>query len=108
MPASQLSRPECADLGFFRGIQALRHQLEQRNIDEVIAATEQGFWSLGCETLTDAFLSLQMSMIDTVRIAGSNRYRAPHIGKSKREGKLPDVTVRQRKAQGRNDWVPSG
>jgi hypothetical protein len=80
------------DLGLFRAIQSLQHQLPQKGIDSLIAATEQAYWSMDPEKLNNIFLSWQQCMIEVMRNDGCNRYKLPHMGKSalQRKGQLPD------------------
>lgn len=79
------------DLGFFRAIASVQHQKNAHNIDDLINAVEDSFESMELEKLNDCFLTLQACMIETLKCRGSNRYRVPHLGKSRLRsaGNLP-------------------
>jgi len=80
------------DLGFFNSIQSLQHQIEQKTIDDLIAATIKAFEDLEVDKLNHTFLTLQQCMVETIKNDGSNKYKVPHMGKAKlaRRGLLPD------------------
>lgn len=83
------------DLGFFRAIQALQYQKDARTIDELIANVEEAFKEMRKETLNKVFLSLQMCMTETLKVAGCNKYKLPHMNKEglERSGQLPEALV---------------
>ncbi len=81
------------DLGVFAAIDAAREKADVRNLDELIEVAEKAFWGLSPTKLNNCSLSLQQCMIESLKVAGSNTYKQPHMGKEKmeREGTLPRV-----------------
>lgn len=79
------------DLGFFRAIQSLQHQLPQRGIDDLIRATEKAFMEIESTALNNVFLTLHGCMLEIMTCNGGNNYRLPHIGKAslRRSNSLP-------------------
>ena len=78
------------DLGFFRSIQSLTDCRSPTTIEELIHDVEEEFEVYDEDKLNRVFLSLQMCMREVMKIGG-NRYRNPHMNKSRleREGRLP-------------------
>ena len=79
------------DLGFFRSIQSLTDCRSPTTIEELIHDVEEEFEAYDEEKLNRVFLSLQMCMREVMKIGGGNRYRNPHMNKSRleRQGRLP-------------------
>ena len=83
--------------------QTLQHQVEQKTIGDLIAATCKAFEDLDDVKLNNIFLALQLCMMETLKNDGSNRYKVPHMGKGAliRRGMLPesimcpDVTIQR-------------
>ena len=67
------------DLGFFRAIQPLQHQEAPRNIDEILAAVKKSFDELSTQTLNNVFVTLQLCMMEVMKISSRNNYKIPHI-----------------------------
>jgi hypothetical protein len=81
------------DLGFFNSIQALQHQIPQRTMDDLIAATIKAFVDLENNKLNNIFLTLQQCMVETINKGGGIDYKVPHMGKSglTMRGMLPET-----------------
>lgn len=96
------------DLGFFNSIQSLQHQIEQKTIGDLIAATCKAFEDLDDVKLNNIFLTLQLCMMETLKNDGSNRYKVPHMGKGAliRRGMLPEsITYPDVIVQRANDFL---
>ncbi|XP_027076959.1 uncharacterized protein [Coffea arabica] len=80
------------DLGFFRAIDSLQHQKAPSTIDEFVSAVEKAFDMFPSEDLNKVFLTLQLCMVEVIKICGGNNYKIPHMNKEKyvRNGQLPD------------------
>jgi hypothetical protein len=70
------------DLGFFRAIQSLQHQVHQKGINDLISATINAFQDLHWQKLTNIFLTWQGCMIECMKCGGGNRYKIPHMAKA--------------------------
>jgi hypothetical protein len=82
------------DLGWFRAIQSLQHQIEAQNtIDDLINATQKAFEDMEVQKLNNVFLTLQQCMVETMRVGGSNNYKVPHMSKAAllRRGDMPET-----------------
>ncbi|XP_026383234.1 uncharacterized protein LOC113278679 [Papaver somniferum] len=79
------------DLGFFRSIQSLQHKEAPTTVGELLSAVDKAFNELSAQTLNDVFLSLQLCMVEVLKLRGGNNYKLQHIGKKKlaRIGELP-------------------
>ena len=79
------------DLGFFRAIQSLQYQEAPKTIDELVYAVEKSFEELSSSNLNHIFLTLQVCMIEVIKVYGGNNYKLPHMGKNQlmRDGNLP-------------------
>lgn len=79
------------DLGFFSSIQSLQQKQCSRTVPELICAVEKCFYEYPAETLNRVFVTLQLCMREILKIEGSNKYKIPHVNKSRleREGGLP-------------------
>lgn len=79
------------DLGFFSGIQLLMQKKSPRNIDELIFYVKQSFDEFDSKKSNLIFLMLQLCMIETMKVQGSNHYKIPHAQKARLErmGQLP-------------------
>ncbi len=79
------------DLGFFRAIQSLQHQQSLKNIDELVRAVEKAFDEFPSTRLNHVFVTLQLCMIEVMKLNGCNGYKIPHVNKSRleQEGHLP-------------------
>ena len=73
------------DLGFFNAIQSLQYQLSARDVDSLIAATQQAFNDLDERKLNKVFLTLQQCMISTMEVDGGNNYKIKHMQKDQLE-----------------------
>jgi hypothetical protein len=80
------------DLGFFASLQSLTWTRTARNIDEMIYNVEKEYEEYNPSNLRRVFLTLQACMIEVMKINGGNRYKLPHMNKSRLEalGILPD------------------
>ena len=70
------------DLGFFRAIQSLQHQVHQKGTNDLISATISAFQDLHWQKLTNIFLTWQGCMIECMKCGGGNRYKIPHMAKA--------------------------
>ena len=70
------------DLGFFNFIQALNYIEAPSNIDELVSAVERPYEALTPQTLDHVFVTLQLCMVEAMKMKGSNNYKIPHIGKN--------------------------
>ncbi|KAF0694601.1 Aste57867_14537 [Aphanomyces stellatus] len=79
------------DLGFFAAIQSIQHRKAARNIDDLVANVCHAFDEYPSARLERTFLTLQVCMVETMRLFGDNTYRVPHHLKEKmaRKGSLP-------------------
>nr|XP_009590283.1 uncharacterized protein LOC104087497 isoform X2 [Nicotiana tomentosiformis] len=79
------------DLGFFRAIQSLQHQMAPKTIDELVNAVEKSFNDIKVERLNHVFLTLQSCMVEVMKDKGGNNYKVPHMKKDmlERHGTLP-------------------
>ncbi|XP_026378713.1 uncharacterized protein LOC113273165 [Papaver somniferum] len=79
------------DLGFFRDIQSLQHREAPTTVGELLSAVDKAFNELSAQALSDVFLSLQLCMVEVLKLHGGNNYKLQHIGKKKlaRIGELP-------------------
>ena len=65
------------DLGWFRAIQSLQHQIGGQNtIDDLIHATQKAFDDMEIQKLNNVFLTLQQCMVEIMRVGGSNSYKS--------------------------------
>ncbi|KAF0690234.1 Aste57867_18359 [Aphanomyces stellatus] len=79
------------DLGFFAALQSLQHRESARSIDQLIADVDAAFAAYPYERLDCTFLTLRTCMVETLKVAGDNTYKIPHLSKSKNaaKGRLP-------------------
>ncbi|ETV64712.1 hypothetical protein H257_18450 [Aphanomyces astaci] len=71
------------DLGFFRALQTLEERNYSRNIDDIIAATDEAWQDVDMMTLNANFLTLQCCMQEVMCVEGDNGYKIPHMKKAK-------------------------
>ncbi|XP_026386574.1 uncharacterized protein LOC113281887 [Papaver somniferum] len=71
------------DLGFFRAIQSLQHREAPTTVGELLSAVDKAFNELSAQALNDVFLSLQLCMVEVLKLHGGNNYKLQHIGKKK-------------------------
>lgn len=60
------------DLGFFNGIQALQQKEAHTTIDGLIEAMDREFGSFSLNDSNKIFLSLHASIVEIIKIKGSN------------------------------------
>ncbi|XP_070009939.1 uncharacterized protein [Nicotiana sylvestris] len=79
------------DLGYFRAIQFLQHQMAPKTIDELVNVVEKSFNDMTVERLNHVFLTLQSFMVKVMKDKGGNNYNVPHMKKDmlERQGTLP-------------------
>lgn len=70
------------DLGFFRAIQALKDQTSPRNCQELVKNVKDAYNDFCPKKGNRVFLSLQLDMIEIMKVKGSNRYEQRHVGKA--------------------------
>ncbi|XP_074291911.1 uncharacterized protein LOC141618730 [Silene latifolia] len=73
------------DLGFFRAIQSLQQKKRSKTVDELIAAVEKSFMEYPTMEINRTWVTLQLFMVEIMKIEGSNRYKIPHINKARME-----------------------
>ncbi|KAF0692801.1 Aste57867_16155 [Aphanomyces stellatus] len=75
------------DLEFFAALQSLQHRESARSIDQLTQHSQSTHMS----ALDRTFLTLQTCMVETLKVAGDNTYKIPHLSKSKNaaKGRLP-------------------
>ena len=81
------------DLGFFNSIQSIQHQKAPSNIDELIQVVQESYWEQSAETVENVFITVQKVMECSMIAEGSNKFKLPHMGKSKlrRQGQLQHI-----------------
>ncbi|XP_050220689.1 uncharacterized protein LOC126671037 [Mercurialis annua] len=79
------------DLGFFSAIQALQYKESVKSIDELVNAVYKSFETFSTVKSNRIFLTLQMCMIEIMKVKGAHKYTIPHMNKEKMEndGNLP-------------------
>ncbi|GAA0142538.1 hypothetical protein LIER_03415 [Lithospermum erythrorhizon] len=79
------------DIGFFNAIQSLQHKVSLRSVEKLVDAVIKALNNYPSEKMNHVWLTLQLSMLEIMRIGGSNRYRIPYMNKLllEREGNLP-------------------
>ncbi|ETV68210.1 hypothetical protein H257_15789 [Aphanomyces astaci] len=79
------------DLGFFAALQSLQHRESARTIDDLVANVAKAFKDYPFERLDHTFMTLQSCLLETIRVAGDNTYKIPHLRKQRqaRLGILP-------------------
>jgi len=79
------------DLGFFNSLQSRCHCTTPKNEMELIAMVEAAFEEHPMATLKKLWIALQSAMNETIKCAGHNQFKIPHMNKDKleREGRLP-------------------
>jgi hypothetical protein len=79
------------DLGFFAAIQALQQKIVTKTTDELIEAVQTAFDEYSSVDSNKIFLTLQASMIESMKVKGYNNYKIPHMNKDAmiREDTLP-------------------
>ncbi|CEG38604.1 uncharacterized protein PHALS_08667 [Plasmopara halstedii] len=76
------------DLGLFRSIQSLQHQIPIYTIDGLVSATKQAFWSIDPDILNNIFLTWQDCIIEVMKGNGDNNYKIPLMGKASMQKKV--------------------
>ncbi|KAI9128224.1 hypothetical protein K1719_001217 [Acacia pycnantha] len=79
------------DLGYFNAIQALQHKEAPKIIDDLISVVKKSYDNLSSFETNKIFLTLQATMVEVMKVGGSNKYKLPHWYKNvlQREGGLP-------------------
>ncbi|XP_074302848.1 uncharacterized protein LOC141636453 [Silene latifolia] len=79
------------DLGFFRAIQSLKTLSNSYKLDELVGAVTTTFNNLEVIKLNYVFITMQGCMLEVLQLRGYNKYKIPHMHKSKlaKEGRLP-------------------
>ncbi|CAI8613497.1 unnamed protein product [Vicia faba] len=79
------------DLGFFSAIQSLQYKEAPKTIDQLIDAVVKSFENFPSIMSNRIFVSLQLCMVEIMKVTGSNKYKIPHINKERLEriGQLP-------------------
>ncbi|KAL7157635.1 hypothetical protein ABFS83_02G090600 [Erythranthe nasuta] len=78
-------------LGFFCAIQSLQTKEPVKTVDELVVAVVKSFEDFPSTKSNRIFLTLQLCMIEVLKIKGCNKYKIPHIKKVmlERTGQLP-------------------
>lgn len=69
------------DLGWFRAIQSLQTQTQNKTIDQLIQVVHNSYEELSLTSLNNVFLSLQGCMVEIMKCIGQNSYKLPHMKK---------------------------
>ena len=79
------------DLGFFSAVQSLQHKESPKTVDELVNVVVKAFESFPIAKSDHIFLTLQLCMIEIMKVKGSHRYKIPHVNKVRLESldKLP-------------------
>ncbi|GAA0147696.1 hypothetical protein LIER_07333 [Lithospermum erythrorhizon] len=79
------------DLGVFNAIQSLQYKESPRSVRELVDAVIKSFNNYSSLSVNYVWLTLQLCMLETMKIQGSNRYKIPHINELQleKEGTLP-------------------
>lgn len=79
------------DLGFFNSIQAIQHQHQPKNLDELIACVSEAFEQLQFEPLDNVFMTMQSVMHEVLKCDGGNQFKIPRMSKERKrkEGSFP-------------------
>ncbi|KAI9071639.1 hypothetical protein K1719_046393 [Acacia pycnantha] len=79
------------DLGYFNAIQALQHKEAPKTIDDLISAVKKSYDNLSSFETNKIFLTIQATMVEVMKVGGSNKYKLPYWYKNvpQREGGLP-------------------
>jgi len=79
------------DLGFFNSLQSRHHCMTPKNKLELIAMAEAAFEEHPIVTLKKLWIALQSAMNETIKCAGHDQFKIPHMNKDKleREGRPP-------------------
>lgn len=79
------------DLGFFMEIQSLQHEEAPTTVGELLLAVNTSFEKLSSESLNAVFLTIQLCMIEVLKVHGGINYKLKHIWKRRLErmGELP-------------------
>ncbi|XP_074267443.1 uncharacterized protein LOC141590785 [Silene latifolia] len=79
------------DLGFFRAIQSLKTLTNSYKLDELVGAVTTAFNNLEVIKLNYVFITWQGCMLEVLKLRGHNKYKIPHMHKTKlaKEGRLP-------------------
>jgi len=81
------------DLGLFRALQSLQYQSFPTDVEDLIMKVQKAYEDFQPTLIRYAWISLQLVMVEALKVKGSNNYKLPHIGKKRLErlGLLPDV-----------------
>ena len=81
------------DLGFFSAIQSLHYKKCLKTTDELVSSVMRLYEDFSVVKSNRIFLTLQLSMVDTMILKGSNNYKIEHLNKEmlERQGRLPSV-----------------
>jgi len=71
------------DLGYFNALQSMQIKNNSKNVEEIIATVKEAYHEMNMATLDNIFITLQKFMECILLTEGSNRYKKPHICKSK-------------------------
>lgn len=75
------------DLGFFGAIQSLQHKESPKNVDELVDAVLKSYDTFDVRKSNRIFISQQLCMMEIMRSKGSNKYKIPHVNKTRLENR---------------------
>ena len=73
------------DLGFFSVIQSVQHKESPKTVEELVNAVVKAFKSFPIAKSNHIFLTLQLCMIEIMKVKGSHEYKIPHVNKVRLE-----------------------
>lgn len=73
------------DLGLFRALQSLQYQTFPQTIDELIERVNEAYADFDPKLIKYVWITLQLVMVEALKVKGGNNYKIPHIGKVRLE-----------------------
>ena len=70
------------DLGYFTSIQGLQQKMECNTVDDLVENVLKSYEELEIRKLENIWITLQLVMLEIIKINGGNTYVLPHVNKS--------------------------
>ena len=70
------------DLGYFTSIQGLQQKMECNTVDDLVENVLKSYEELEIRKLANIWITLQLVMLEIIKINGGNTYVLPHVNKS--------------------------
>lgn len=79
------------DLGFFRAIQSIQYKKVAKTVEHLIPVVQEAFNEYSPKKTNRIYVTLQLVLKESMKVAGSNKYKIPHMKKGtlERQGRLP-------------------